>query len=148
MSKYTRHGHTTRTKVSQTYKSWETMIQRCHNKNNPKYHLYGGRGILVCQQWRQFINFLDDMGEAPRGHQIDRIDNDKGYCKSNCRWRTSKQQGRNRRDNRLITFQGKTQCLSEWADETGINRETISSRIRRGISIEKSLTTAVIKRKK
>lgn len=141
MSRYTKHGHSKKSKTSQTYKSWETMIQRCNNKNNPKYRIYGGRGIIICKKWMQFINFLEDMGESPKGYQIDRIDNDKGYFKGNCRWSTRKQQARNRSTNRLITCYGKTQCLVAWAEETGINRQTISSRIKRGLSIKKSLTS-------
>lgn len=148
LNKNTKHGHSTSIKISQTYKSWDAMRQRCNNKNNPKYNIYGGRGITVCEQWKQFINFLNDMGEAPKGYQIDRINNDKGYYKRNCRWRTPKQQARNRSNNRLITHDGKTQCLSEWAEETGINRETISSRIKRGLSIKESLTTMVVKKHK
>lgn len=71
-----------------TYTRWNAMIQRCANPNDKMYHRYGGRGITVCDRWLQFEAFLGDMGEAPDGLCLDRIDNDKGYYKENCRWTT------------------------------------------------------------
>ncbi len=139
----TKHGHSTRTKMSKTYSTWQGMIQRCTNPNNKRYQDYGGRGIKVCQKWLKFINFLEDMGEPPSNkHQIDRIDNDGNYCKENCRWATSKEQNRNSRNNRLITYKGKTQCLIELAEEYQIPYTILLDRINRlGWSIEKALTT-------
>ena len=81
-----------------TYTSWKKMIERCRNKNHPQYKDYGGRGITVCQRWlKSFCAFLADMRKRPDGKTIDRIDNDKGYCKENCRWATKKQQAATRR---------------------------------------------------
>lgn len=71
-----------------TYNAWAGMWQRCTNLNNPKYHRYGARGIVVCEEWEDFKKFLADMGEAPRLYVLDRRDNDKGYNKENCRWVT------------------------------------------------------------
>jgi len=80
-----------------TYRIWNGMITRCHNPNVHKYPEYGGRGITVCERWRKFKNFFEDMGERPGKLQLDRIDNDKGYFKENCRWITSKANNQNRR---------------------------------------------------
>lgn len=125
----TKHGHGKRGEESKTYGSWKGMIERCLNPNRPDYHCYGGRGITIYQRWRKFENFLEDMGEAPEGYQIDRIDNDGNYCKENCKWSTRKEQNRNRRDNTLLTYDGKTQCLAALAEELDINYNTLCSRI-------------------
>lgn len=92
-SKMTRHGLT----GSPTYNTWASMKQRCLNPNSPKYRLYGGRGITICDRWLKFENFLADMGERPPGLTLDRIDNDGDYEPGNCRWATSTQQIANRR---------------------------------------------------
>ena len=81
-----------------TYTSWQCMKERCYNKKNVAFKYYGGRGITVCDEWKDsFINFLADMGEAPKGLTLDKIDNDKGYSKGNCRWATKSLQGYNQR---------------------------------------------------
>ena len=140
----TKHGHRHRGKTSKIYVAWNNMIARCTNVNDPAYHNYGGRGITICKRWMKFINFLADMGEPPTNkHSIDRIDNDKGYCKSNCEWVTRKEQQRNTRKNRLETYDGKTQCLAAWAEESGINPFTFYNRIWRGWSLDKALTTPI-----
>ncbi|KKN98994.1 hypothetical protein LCGC14_0142390 [marine sediment metagenome] len=146
--KNTIHGHNKNGQSSKTYMIWAAIIQRCTNPSNGNYLYYGGRGITVCKRWRKFENFLKDMGEAPKGLQIDRINNDKGYCKSNCRWATRKEQARNTRTNHLITCFGKTQCITAWAEEIGIHVNTIYWRLNHGWSIEKALMTPVRKHKK
>lgn len=139
-----KHGQT----KTKTYKIWHYMIQRCTNPKNKSYKDYGGRGITVCKRWRNFVNFLKDMGIPKSGLTLDRTDNNKGYCKSNCRWATRKQQNRNSRHNHLETYNGKTQCLSVWAEEYEINHNTLYARLRRGWSIKRALTTQVDKRTK
>lgn len=93
----TRHGMV----HSKTYSIWECIIQRTTNPNHTKYQYYGGRGITICEEWRDFKNFLKDMGERPNGYEIDRIDNNKGYAKNNCRWTTRSENLKNRRASRL-----------------------------------------------
>lgn len=132
-----KHGHRRMIGSSRTYTSWRNMIDRCMNPKNKYYHNYGGRGIIVCQQWlKDFRNFLKDMGECPKGYSIDRINNSKNYCKSNCHWITAKMNNRNKRNNRLITFGEKTQCIAAWAEETGINEDTIRYRLNSGWLVE------------
>ena len=125
----TKHNHARRGKLSKTYVLWKAMIQRCTDLNSRDYISYGGRGITVCKHWCTFINFLEDMGEIPSGYQIDRINNNGNYCKSNCRWVTSKVNSRNKRNNHLITFNGKTQCMSAWAEEYDINYQLLWKRM-------------------
>ena len=133
---------------TKTYKSWGSIIQRCTNPNHVSYHNCGGRGIKVCKHWLKFENFLEDMGEVPEGYQIDRIDNNKGYCKENCRWATRKEQQRNKRNNLYFTYKNKTQLLIEWAEEFQIPYHILKNRIRLGWSMQKALTTLVRKYKK
>lgn len=80
------------------YKVWQSMLDRCRNPNSTAYAWYGGRGISVCDEWYDFINFYKDMGHRPTGKELDRVDNDKGYSKENCHWITHKQNCENRRE--------------------------------------------------
>lgn len=102
-----------------TYKSWLGMRDRCNCPNNSSYPRYGGRGITICERWDSFEAFLSDMGEAPPGNSIERIDNNKGYCPENCRWATKKEQALNRRTTRWVTAHGRTLPLKQWAELTG-----------------------------
>lgn len=121
------------------------MCQRCFNKNEPKYKYYGGRGITVCDRWRRYPNFLEDMGEAPPKMTLDRIDNNKGYEPGNCRWATRFEQARNRRTNVFWTHNGITLCLKDWATRLGMPKNTLTQRRAYGWSVERSLTEPVRK---
>ncbi len=125
------------------YNTWQSMIQRCLNKNHPHYKNWGGRGITVCPEWMEFENFYADMGDRPEGKSLDRIKNNLGYYKSNCQWSTPKEQCNNRRSNRLLMLNGKTQNISQWAEELGINRKIIYARIYRGWDIKRALTSNI-----
>lgn len=91
---------------TRTYRIWIKMRDRCENPRSDNYPDYGGRGITVCERWREFPNFLADMGHAPDGQSLDRIDNDRGYEPTNCRWATKTVQLNNTRRNRLVTIDG------------------------------------------
>lgn len=135
------HGEASATTTIE-YQSWEAMINRCvvGSEHYDKY--YRERGIAVCDRWRQFENFLADMGRKPsRGHSLDRIDNDGNYEPGNCRWATKKEQMRNTRQNHLLTHNGETRCISEWAEVLGVSRDRIWGRIRRGWPPEVALGT-------
>ena len=109
------------------------MLQRCRNPRDRWYAAYGGRGIAVAPEWLSYERFLQDVGPRPSAdHSIDRIDNERGYEPGNVRWATRIEQARNRRTNRLISALGVTLSVSEWAERTGVNRQTIYDRLRRG----------------
>lgn len=123
------------------YGVWEGMKSRCLNPQNTSYKNYGGRGIKICERWLDFKNFNDDMSTTYiKGLQLDRIDNNSGYSKENCRWVTAKQNARNRRDCRLITYKGETKTVSEWAEKLGFFHQTLSRRIDEW-GIEKAIDT-------
>lgn len=122
------------------YFSWAAMIKRCNNPNCGDFPRYGGRGIKVCDRWMDFRNFLADMGERPAGLTIERINNDLGYIKNNCKWATSKEQARNMCRNRLLTHNGETLTLAEWAEKTKISSKTLSRRFNYGWPTERMLT--------
>lgn len=100
LERVTRHGHCPISGTSPTYRTWSCMIGRCRYPSHKQYKDYGGRGIKVCRRWNVFSNFLADMGTRPVGTTIDRVDNNKGYAPSNCRWATMKQQQNNKRKKR------------------------------------------------
>jgi hypothetical protein len=143
----TTHGHARKGKITRTFRAWAAMIRRCGDPEHAAYAWYGGRGITVCASWTGpsgFATFLKDMGEVPSGLSLDRADNNGPYSPENCRWVTQTRQQRNRRSNRLLTLNGRTQTLIEWAEETGIHRQTIKMRIDRcGWSVERALTEPV-----
>jgi hypothetical protein len=126
----TTHGMTKRP----AYRVWLGMKQRCGNALDKNY---GGRGIKVCERWMKFENFLADMGEPLTGTQLDRINNSGDYEPGNCRWVTPSLNLRNRRVNRLITFNGETRCVTEWAEKVGLSRIVINNRLRRGWPIDR-----------
>lgn len=134
------HGHAERNNESSTYCSWQSMLKRCLNPKHHQFQDYGGRGIKVCDRWLKFENFLADMGERPTGLTLERKENDKGYYQANCRWASPKEQANNRRSNRLITYNGKTQTMTQWAEEISVQVATLWKRLKLGWSIERALT--------
>lgn len=103
-----------------TYRAWLAMRQRCYNSNAGEFKRYGARGISVCDRWaNSFDNFIADVGVAPKAMWLERNDVNGNYEPGNCRWATPKEQGRNKRNNVLLTAFGKTQCLSAWIEEIG-----------------------------
>jgi hypothetical protein len=115
------------------FRVWCHMRRRCGSPTNPRFADYGGRGILVCERWADFSQFLADMGHAPSpNHSIDRIDNNGNYEPGNCRWATNHEQSRNTRRTRLLTIAGQTMCLKDWAARIGIGDRALSARIARG----------------
>ena len=128
------------------YSCWKGINKRCYNKNDKSYVRYGGRGIAVCKEWRSsFVNFVNDMPNYKKGLTIERIDNYGNYCKDNCKWATNKEQANNKRNNRVISFEGKTQTLAQWSEETGLDHKTISGRLDKyHWTIEKSLTKGAL----
>lgn len=127
------------------YRIWHAMRSRCENEKFTGYAYYGGRGIKVCERWRDFGNFIADMGKRPSsGHSIDRIDTDSDYCPENCHWATQKQQSNNMRNNVRLTHNGVTKTLSEWAEYVGISYKTLRGRVfQYGWSVGRALTEPV-----
>lgn len=141
----TKHGLTN----SRIYYIWNSMLERCNHPSCRSYKYYGDRGIKVCKQWRKFEPFYEwAMSNGYREDlTIDRIDVNGNYEPSNCRWVDLYTQGRNKRNNRLVTIDGITHCLSQWMEIKGINKKTVYSRLNRGWSIEDALNIP-IKRKR
>lgn len=125
------------------HKIWDGMIQRCRNPKSKDYKHWGARGTAVCDSWRKFVNFYKDMGDPEPGTSLDRIDNDGDYRKGNCRWATQKEQHRNKRNNRMISFKGKTKAMSAWAEELGINKNSLEWRLNNGWSTKRAFTQAI-----
>lgn len=125
------------------YRIWSGIVQRCTNHKHPSFHHYGGRGITVCEEWRRdFTAFFRDMGLRPSAkHSIERKDNSLGYEPHNCKWATMREQTRNVRDNRYLTFDEKTMCIADWGERVGLCQHVIRSRLRCGWSVERALTT-------
>jgi len=108
---------------------WSSMIQRCEDTNHKAYPAYGGRGIAVSKSWHKFENFYRDMGEPPPGMTLDRKNNDLGYSKRNCKWASRRDQANNRRSNKMITFDGRTQTQAQWAHEAGLDQKILWQRL-------------------
>lgn len=123
---------------------WNCMIRRCCDTKHPRYADYGGRGITVCDRWRESpANFFADMGPRPRGYTIERKNNDRGYCPDNCEWIPKPDQNKNTRETRLISFNGETLHLAEWTRRLRMSHSVIQNRLKRGWTIAEALTTPV-----
>jgi hypothetical protein len=119
------------------------MLRRCDNPKDTEFANYGGRGITVCERWRDFKNFIADMGEPPSPrHSIDRIDNDGNYQPYNCRWATPTEQALNKRtykNARLVHFRGETMSVSKAARLVGLKPNTVYARVRKGWPVDRAL---------
>ncbi len=124
------------------YGIWQQMKGRCLSKTHKQYPDYGGRGITVCARWRKsFRAFYSDMGCMPQGKCLERKNNDRGYSPTNCCWATRKEQSRNTRRNRLLTYKGETLCLSEWAERYDLKVATLWMRLyKSGMNLDAALT--------
>jgi len=126
----TKHGLTN----TRLFRIWGNMKDRCYNPNKSNYCYYGGRGIVICEEWLDnFENFYNwAMSNGYKSHlSIDRINSNGNYEPANCRWITQKEQNNNRRDNKIITFNGETHTISEWADKLKINKHSLATAIYR-----------------
>ena len=122
------------------YDVWVGLKGRCLNPNNKDFRIYGERGITVSEEWKTFENFFRDMWPRPKGTFIDRIDNNKGYSRENCRWATMAESTRNRRTSLIYSYKGKSLCLKEIAALEGINYNTLYSRVRyAGFSLKEAI---------
>jgi hypothetical protein len=140
---FTTHGM----RKTRIYSIWCNMISRCCNENSPSYKRYGSRGITVCEEWiASFEKFYEDMSDGYRDDlSLEREDNNGNYNKNNCKWATKKEQARNRRSNVLVTINGRTMCVEEWSEISGINSQLIRGRLTNGWSGDKAVFTAKIK---
>lgn len=145
----TKHGQSIKGQWTTEYLAWTEMKKRCLNKNYRHFDDYGGRGIKICKRWLEsFLNFFEDVGRKPSPElQLDRLDNDLGYFKENCAWRTRREQCNNRRSNYWITFNGETKTLEQWSREVKLHSSSISRRIKRGWSVERAMTEPMRKTK-
>jgi hypothetical protein len=136
------HGYASKKPTNpfrKTYCVWNGMRRRCLSTEHKDFPYYGGRGITICDRWSRFENFLADMGKKPDGMSIDRIDNDGNYEPGNCRWTTHSRQIRNSRHAHMVTHDGETLCIADWAERTGVTPANIRMRMKRGWSVARAL---------
>jgi hypothetical protein len=125
-----------------TYASWDAMRDRCTNPKATGYENYGGRGIALCERWRDFRNFYADMGDRPPGTTIERIDNNGNYEPGNCRWATNTEQSRNRRSNRVVAAFGESKPVSAWIEDSrcAVSMNALIWRLEDGWETEVAIT--------
>ena len=139
-----KHGYARNGIRAPEYKTWEGMRDRCRNPRNKSYNRYGGRGIKVCERWQEFHKFIEDMGPKPGGpYSLERIDNDGDYEPANCKWALSAEQGRNKSNNRIVSFNGRKMSLIDASIEANIPYKSLKSRLQKGWDIERALKTPV-----
>lgn len=144
-----KHGDASRKNRNPIHWVWGSMVARCRNPKDSAYFRYGKRGIKVCDDWMQYESFKSwAIGAGyERGLTLERIDNNEGYSPHNCRWATRKEQARNRRSKRLLTYRGETKSMIEWAESSGLDYHAVASRINRyGWAVDRALETPVIPR--
>lgn len=137
----TTHGES-RTRI---YIIWGNMINRTSNKKNKDYKNYGGRGITVCEEWKDYLAFKKWALENGYSDTLtlDRIDNDKGYYPGNCRWADEETQNNNKQQSRKLEYKGEIKSVEQWAKEYNINRGTLVNRLNKGMSIKEALETPI-----
>lgn len=142
-----RHGMSRRPETRRTFVIWAGMRARCRTAHESSYKYYGSRGVSVCDRRASFEKFVEDMGLAPDGMSIERLDISKGYEPANCMWATSAQQANNKSNSRMIEAFGLVMTVTEWGGLVGISPITIAGRLRYGWSVERALTQPVDKSK-
>ena len=151
LAKRNRQNTKYKNKNQHIFKSWDGMKQRCYNPNDKNYSNYGLRGITICNEWRYDFNKFQEWS-LNNGYQegltIDRIDVNGNYEPNNCRWATAIMQGRNRRNNKLITYKNETHCISEWAEIFNIPRKCLEYRVRKWNDLERIFNRPVTKNSK
>lgn len=136
------HGHTRGHRPTREFRIWANIQQRCLNPQCPTWKRYGARGVTVCERWRSFPLFLADMGKCPSPHHsIERKDNNGNYEPDNCVWATIIEQANNRSNNHLLTLDGTTLTIAQWAREKGFSGSKIYARLKLGWTVERALTT-------
>lgn len=147
-SKRVTHGQAGRLNGrSPTYNIWAEMVQRCTNPKSRSWPHYGGRGVTLCDRWRKFENFWEDMGDRPQGKSLDRIDNNGGYSPGNCRWADTHTQTRNKRNNVFVTVRGVTHCLADWCRHLGVSKQAIYYWVKKGLTYEAAIERVISKNK-
>lgn len=143
-----RHGHKPQNGGSPEYYTWNAMWSRCTNPSQESYPLYGGRGITVCDRWRKFDKFLEDIGLRPsNSHSLDRIDPDGDYCPGNVKWSTAAEQASNRRYCIRLTCNGQTLTIAAWAKRLGCSWGILKLRYKAGWDQERIIRTPVDSRR-
>lgn len=138
------HGKT----LTPEHKTWKSIRQRCNNENDKAFDNYGGRGIKMCERWKNsFEAFLEDMGTKPsRNHSIERLNNDGDYDPSNCVWATKKVQNRNTRRTTYVNYRAHTHKLCELCASLGVSDAVVRWRISRGWTVEQAIETPIRKK--
>jgi hypothetical protein len=135
------HGHARKSGVNRTYAIYRDMRTRCENPKYREFHLYGGRGITVCERWKNgYEFFLADMGERPTGMSLERKRVNEGYSPDNCKWATDEEQANNKRNNVFIEFEGRRMTIAQWSRELGLKAGTVYFRHSKGWPPERILS--------
>lgn len=134
------HGAWTGGKSTREWATWANMRSRCSLVTHPQYSEYGGRGITIDPAWEDFSTFLADMGPRPSNkHSLDRVNNDLGYSRENCRWATRIEQNNNTRFNHRVTVNGLTMTIAQWARALNVTRNELKSQGKKSGSLEKAI---------
>lgn len=144
VERFTKHGLRSQNndQTEKLYGVWKSMKARCYNKNQTEYNRYGGRGITVCDEWREDYSAFREWSFSngyKEGLTIDRIDNDGNYCPNNCRWITQTEQCRNKSTNVFLEYNGTVYILKDLADMVGVDRKKLKRRIDKGMTIEEAI---------